>query len=192
MSKVIKFFFTDDLIKKYLPEEQGYSLVETIIYVSLLMIIISTSIYFIITIFSTFNKTFAQKEVIANTQHALDAMTEEIKFSKNIYVPTSVFNQNNGQLSIETIQNPPAGESASFIDFYLDNGRIYEKKEGQATIPLTSNQVKINKLTFKYLNPPNAPEGVQISIESQFNAQSPSLMEQTIMTFTTSAIIRYK
>lgn len=143
-------------------------------------------------IFTTFNKTFAQKEVLTNTQQAIDTMTEEIKFAKNIYAPTSTFDQNNGQLSIETIQNPPAGESTTFTDFYLDNGRIYEKKEGQATTPLTSNQVKVNKLIFKYLNPSNAPRGVQISVESQFNTTSPTLKDQTIMTIITSAIIRYK
>lgn len=172
--------------------ERGFSLIETIVYIGLLMIIVSVSIYFMINIFSTFNKTFAQKEVMANTQHALDTMTEEIKFSKNIYTPTSVFNQDNGQLSIETIQTPPAGESATFTDFYLDNGRIYEKKESQTAIPLTSNQVKINKLKFTYLNPTNAPEGVQIFIESQFNTTSPTLIDKTLITFTTSAIIRYR
>lgn len=179
-------------IKKYLSCNQGFSLLETIIYISLLMIIVSISIYFIVNIFSTFNKTFAQKEVLTNTQYAIDAMTEQIKFAKNIYVPTSAFDQDNGQLSIETTQNPPTGETTLFIDFYLDNGRIYEKKEGQTAIPLTSNQVKVNKLIFKYLNPSSAPEGVQLSVESQFNAASPSLIEKTIVTLVTSAIIRYK
>ena len=172
--------------------ERGFSLIEAIVYVGLLSIIVSVSIYFIINIFSTFNKLFAQKEVLTNTQYSLDTITEEIKFAKNIYAPTSVFNQDNGQLSIETIQTPPTGESTTFTDFYLDNGRIYEKKEGQTAIPLTSNQVKINKLNFRYLNPANAPEGVQIFIESQFNTTIPTLTDKTLMTFTTSAIIRYR
>lgn len=172
--------------------ERGFSLIETIVYIGLLAIIVSVSIYFMLNIFSAFNKNFAQKAVLSNSQHALDAITEEIKFAKSIYTPTSVFLNDNGQLSIETVQNPPANESATFTDFYLDNGRIYVKKEGQTEIPLTPNQVKINKLRFAYLNPAGAPEGVQIFLESQYNTTSASLKDQTMANFTTSAIIRYK
>lgn len=179
-------------LSSYFERERGFSLVETVVYVGLLAIIVSVSIYFMLNIFSAFNKNFAQKAVMANSQHALDAMTEEIKFAKSIYTPTSVFSNDNGQLSIETIQNPPANESATFTDFYLDNGRIYVKREGQTEISLTSNQVKINKLKFTYLNPANAPEGVQVFLESQYNTTSALLKDQTIANFTTSAIIRYR
>ncbi|KKQ51478.1 MAG: hypothetical protein US71_C0011G0034, partial [Parcubacteria group bacterium GW2011_GWD2_38_12] len=151
----------------------------------------STAIYFLANTFKTYSKIYAQKEVAVNIQYALDMLTEEIRFSKNIYSPTSAFDQDNGQISVETSQNPPTGETTAFIDFYLDNGRIYMKKEGQDTLPLTSNQVKINKLKFTLLNPANAPEGTQIFIEGQYNS-SGALQYQSLMDFTTSAIVRYR
>ena len=170
---------------------RGFSVIETLIYVAILGAVVSTAIYFLANTFKTYSKIYAQKEVAVNIQYALDMMTEEIRFSKNIYSPTSAFDQDNGQISVETSQNPPTGETTAFIDFYLDNGRIYMKKEGQDTLPLTSNQVKINKLKFTLLNPANAPEGTQIFIEGQYNS-SGALQYQSLMDFTTSAIVRYR
>lgn len=171
--------------------ERGFTVIETLVYIAILGVVVSTAIYFLANTFKTYSKIYAQKEVAVNIQYVLDAMTEEIKFSKNIYSPTSAFDQDNGQISVETSQNPPVGETTTFIDFYLDNGRIYMKKEGQTELPLTSNQVKINKLRFTLLNPANAPEGTQIFIEGQYNS-SGALQDQSLMDFTTSAIIRYK
>jgi len=203
---------------------RGFSVIETLIYVAILGAVVSTAIYFLANTFKTYSKIYAQKEVAVNIQYALDMLTEEIRFSKNIYSPTSAFDQDNGQISVETSQNPPTeeirfskniysptsafdqdngqisvetsqnpptGETTAFIDFYLDNGRIYMKKEGQDTLPLTSNQVKINKLKFTLLNPANAPEGTQIFIEGQYNS-SGALQYQSLMDFTTSAIVRYR
>ena len=170
---------------------RGFSVIETLIYVAILGAVVSTAIYFLANTFKTYSKIYAQKEVAVNIQYALDMLTEEIRFSKNIYSPTSAFDQDNGQISVETSQNPPTGETTTFIDFYLDNGRIYMKKEGQDTLPLTSNQVKINKLKFTLLNPANAPEGTQIFIEGQYNS-SGALQYQSLMDFTTSAIVRYR
>lgn len=172
--------------------ERGFSLIEAVVYSALLALVVSTAIYFMTSVFDAYKKVFAQREVMSNIQFALDLIAEETKFSKNIYTPTSVFDNDNGQLSIETNQNPPTGETATFVDFYIDNGRIYVKRESQTEVPLTSNQVKINKLRFAYLNPANAPEGVQILIEGQYNTISASLKDQTLMNFITSAIIRYK
>ena len=170
---------------------RGFSVIETLIYVAILGAVVSTAIYFLANTFKTYSKIYAQKEVAVNIQYALDMLTEEIRFSKNIYSPTSAFDQDNGQISVETSQNPPTGETTAFIDFYLDNGRIYMKKEGQDTLPLTSNQVKINKLKFTLLNPANAPEGTQIFIEGHYNS-SGALQYQSLMDFTTSAIVRYR
>lgn len=172
--------------------ERGFSLIEAIIYSGLLALVVSFVIYFTLNIFNAYNKAIAQSEVMANIQFAMDTIMEELRFAKNIYTPTSAFNQNNGQLSVETRQNPPFGETAGFVDFYLDNGRIYMKREGQTEIPITSNQTKINKLRFTYLNPANSPEGAQIFVEGQFNTTNANLANQTTMDLTTSAIIRYK
>lgn len=182
-----------NFIKKHqATKQEGFSLVEIIIYTGLLAMIVSFVIYFTLSIFSAYNKTIAQSEVMSNIQFAMDTITEETRFAKNIYTPTSAFNQDNGQISVETQQNPPSGETTGFIDFYLDNGRIYVKKEGQMETPITSNQAKINKLKFIYLNPADSPEGAQIFIEGQFNTTNANLANQTLMNLTTTAIIRYK
>lgn len=172
---------------------RGFSLIEAVVYIGLIAIIVSTAIYFLTNLFTTYSKIYAQKEVAVNIQDALNTITQEIKFGKGLYTPTSIFDNDSGQLSIETSQNPPTGETVAYVDFYLDNGRVYVKKENQNTLPLTSNQVKINKLKFTNLSPGSAyPNGAQIFIEGQFNTTNMALAEQTKVNFITSAIVRYK
>lgn len=172
---------------------RGFSLIEAVVYIGLIAIIVSTAIYFLTNIFNVYGKIYAQKEVAKNIQSTLDTIIHEIKFGKSIYTSTSVFASDSGQISIKTNQNPPTGETVTFIDFYLDNGRIYMKKESQNALPLTSNQVKINILRFTNLSPGGAaPDGARIFIEGQFNTTNATLAEQTKVNFTTSAIVRYK
>lgn len=178
---------------KKIKNSRGFSLIEAVLYIGLIAIIVSTAIYFLANLFTTYSKIYAQKEVTVNIQSALNTITQEMKFGKSIYTPTSVFDNDSGQISIETNQNPPTDETKTYVDFYLDNGRVYKKEEDESALPLTSNQVKINILRFTNLSPGSAyPDGAQIFIEGQFNTTNATLAGQTKVNFTTSAIVRYK
>jgi len=92
------------------------------------------------------------REVLENSQRAMEIMLNEIKYAQGVYLPASVLNSHPGHLSLRTRQNSFSDETATYIDFYLDqDGRLCMKKEGEETKKITSGDVKINSLVFQYL-----------------------------------------
>jgi len=146
----------------------GFTLIEIIIYVSVLVIVISSVVSFIFWATNSNAKTKSTAEVSDNFRRAMEIMSSEIRESEGVYTPTTAANQ----LSLETKRNLPSGETSSFVDFFLCSTRICLKKEGQNPEALTSDRVEVYNLYFsavatttvqiglgiRYKNPNNRPE----------------------------------
>lgn len=148
---------------------------ELLVYVAVLAIIVSTVATLFFWTISSANKTQATQETVDSVKFALEVMSYEIRAADAVYDPTTVFNSNPGQLSLETSLFLPSGENISYVDFYLCDGRLCLKRESQAPIAITSNKVTVSSLTFKkiitggavsvgieigadYINPGGRPE----------------------------------
>lgn len=150
---------------------------EILIYIGVLVIVISTTISFLI--WATHSRTKAKviRETLDNARRAMEIMSHEIREAKSIYTPTTTLNQ----LSLETTHYLPEGEKTSFIDFYLCDSRLCLKKESRDPIALTSDNLEVSNLVFtqvitgtipsiqinlkvNYKNPTNRPE-YQSSVE---------------------------
>ena len=163
---------------------RGFSLIEMLVYISVLTIILTSVFSFLIWVAHSSKKVSTMKEALDNARRAMEIMTYEIKGASNVYAPTSVFGSSPGQLSLKTARYLPADETSSYIDFYICGTRLCLKKESQNPIALTSDSVEINNLTFtqsvtgsgvavridlgvRYKNPHNRPE-----YDSAVNLQS--------------------
>jgi hypothetical protein len=93
----------------------------------------------------------------------MEQITYEIREAKSVYTPTSIFNSNPGQLSLETEKYLPAGEDKSYIDFYILDGRLCLKKESQNPIFLTSDRVEVTNLVFSRIVTNQIPS-IQINL----------------------------
>ncbi len=108
---------------------KGFSLIELIVYMAIFAILITAITLFTTTFIKTTTKNRIKKEVVLGAYSAMNSMLYEIKRANNIYTPTSVFNSNSGQLSLETSQELPAGEEITYVDFYLDSdNKLYIKE----------------------------------------------------------------
>lgn len=128
----------------HFKKNNGFSLLETLIYVALVAITLLLIGTFVFWFNYSNSKTKAQRESLENAQRAMDAMLFEIKGAKSIYVPTSGENQ----ISLETSKYLPEGETNSFVDFFTCGTRICMKKESDAPIFLTSETVEVVQLKF--------------------------------------------
>lgn len=155
--------------------KNGFTLIELLVYVAVLSIILAAVAVLFFWVVSSANKTQAMQETIDSSKLAMDIMTYEIRMADEIYDPTSVFDVHPGQLSLETSTFLPAGESASYIEFYLCGERLCLKRESQDPIAITSGRVLVRDLVFTklvtggmasikidlgvdYKNPGNRPE----------------------------------
>lgn len=170
--------------------KNGFTLIEMLVYTGIVGVVGASLTIFLVTSMRAFDKSQALQNVFNNVNDSLKVITDEAKYSTSIYTPTSVLDSDSGQLSLETSMNTPAGENITFIDYYLDNGRVYEKREGSSTMPLTSERVFVDRLRFERKTTAASRDSVTVIIEAHINTTSTAGDEQGRITLTSSASLR--
>jgi type II secretory pathway pseudopilin PulG len=152
-------------------KSRGFTLVEAIVYLAILIIIVGAVVNLLLFVFRSNVAVQATREVEANVQIVMDQFAKEIRAAGSIYTPTT----SASQLSLETTNSLPAGETSTYIDFFLCGTRVCVKRESQLPQALTSEEVEITSLQFtevrtgaissfhialdiEYVNPGNKPE----------------------------------
>lgn len=160
-----KGIFTFNKKQKNKEQVWGFTLIEIVIYIALFSILTIAAINSIFNILTAYQKGQYKKSAINEANYALKTIIAEIEQSRKIYTPTSSFGVTNGQLSLETIQNIPTDETYGFEDIYLDNGKIWLKRENQNAIALTSDKNLAANLNFIHLDAGTNYESVKITID---------------------------
>ncbi|MBU1255255.1 type II secretion system GspH family protein [Patescibacteria group bacterium] len=169
---------------------KGFTLIESVIYSFVFVIVTIILTLFIFSLIKAQTKTRINKEVLDNSQRAMEIMILEIKHAKNIYNSTSFFDNHPGQLSLETNKDKPNNEESIYVDFYLDeNSRLCLKKEGEEATPLTSEKIKINNLIFNYLVS-TSTKSIKIELSATYNSSNEKNIYQATTTLISSANLR--
>lgn len=169
-------------------DKRGFTLIESIIYIAAFIIIITLITGFAINFINCQAKTRISKEVLENSQRAMEIMLWEIKHAQDIYNSTSSFDNNPGQLSLITKQNLPDNEQTTYLDFFVDNGRLCLKREGSAAQPLTSEKIKVDKLIFSYLT--GNDKSIRIELLAVYEDYGKEAFYQATTTLISSASLR--
>lgn len=170
--------------------KKGFSLIELIIYVAVLGIVISLLTLFVFNLINVQAKIRIGRDVLENSQRAMEIMLWEIRRAQNIYSSTSFFGSHPGQLSLKTAKNTPFGEEITYLDFYLDeNSRLCLKREGVEAEALTTENIKINNLSFSRLTT-SGGESIRIELSAAYNNPSGKIAYQATTTLVSSANLR--
>jgi len=143
----------------------GVSMLETVIYIGILSVFTVVIVAILMSIVHTYNRVRVQREVVSNGRLAIEAMMQQIGPSSAIYAPTSVFGNNVGQLSIVSQVEAQPEETVNRVDFWLDNGLVWMRKEGSATTSITSPSVRVNQLRFDQISQGLGREAVIITLQ---------------------------
>ncbi len=168
----------------------GFTLYEILIYLSLFLMLSVLIVGLVVQLLTGGYKSARSREVVSSVAVALDAMLYEGKFARSVYAPTSVFNSGASQLSLRTAVNPPAGESETFVDFYLDNGKIFMKREGESAKALTGERVLVDRFYVARLNPVSTSESLRVAIAAHHRF-SRGLENDAFAATTTVTLRRY-
>jgi type II secretory pathway pseudopilin PulG len=168
---------------KKLPRtsNSGVTFLETLVYVTILamvLLLVSSFIYYFV---KSNNQTKGDRELLQSAQGAQDQMTYQISGATGIYTPTT----NANQLSLETLRYVPTGESTTYIDFFLCGTRICLKKESQNPIYLTSDTVNVTGLTFTQIST-NGSISVRINVVINYKSPMSGLSQSVNLTSTAS------
>src|SRR3989338_8294446 len=131
--------------------EKGFTLYEMLIYIALFLMLSVLVTGLVIQLLQTGFRMSRSREILVGVGMVYQAVFEEARFARSVYTPTSIFSSDEGQLSFETAVNPPTGEATTYRDFYVDNGRIFLKKESQQPQPLTSQRLRVTKFRITRL-----------------------------------------
>ncbi|OGZ33444.1 MAG: hypothetical protein A2174_01285 [Candidatus Portnoybacteria bacterium RBG_13_41_18] len=154
--------FLKHLIEKSKKASGGFTLIEMLVYLTILVIIMGTIVIFGVMIIRTGAKIKVNAEVMDNGRRALNIMAYEIKKAQSIYSPTIVFDANPGQLSLEQSVSQPAEETKTYVDFFKCGDRLCLKREDEDALNITSDKVRVTNLVFSKLS--NSTPSIQISL----------------------------
>lgn len=145
---------------------QGFTLIETLIYITVVGLAMSSFVVFSISVLNSKNKTYVVQEVHANTRFALEIINQKIRASNGVNVADSFFGADPGFLSL--------GMSSSTLNpttiGLSKNDGILEIKEGAfATTSITSDEVKIIRLVFTDMSGRDATRNVRIEMTVGYN-----------------------
>lgn len=123
--------------------QSGFSLVEMLIYVTILTIVILS----LINIVSSFSRSYQQLGALRSAENTgletLERMERDIHAASSIDTSNSTFNTSPGVLTVTT--------SATTTKFYVTNGEMRIDVNGSFIGPLSMSSAKVTSLIFKNL-----------------------------------------
>ncbi len=170
----------------------GFTLIELLFYVSAAILISVSLIGFGLLAIRTGTKIKATSAILNNARHLTEVLNYEIKKSYGLYIPTSSFENSPGQISLKQRSSETAGESSSFVDFYLCNDALCLKRDGKDSLAITNDQVKVTYLKFTPIY--NSPSQPAIRFEVHLEAKQNyfiSLPASTLKIITTANLRGY-
>ncbi|TSC67795.1 MAG: Uncharacterized protein G01um101472_304 [Parcubacteria group bacterium Gr01-1014_72] len=160
----------------------GFSLIEIIVYVSLL------SLLFIVVV-STLLAMTRSFATIRTTQHiqsaalfSLDRMVREIRDGASVNTAQSVLGSHPGVLYLNTTD---AASAARTVEFFVSGTTLTLRENGVIAGPLTPEDARVVNLVFRRIDTPHS-EGVKIELVIEAGTGSTLRSE----TFYTTAVMR--
>lgn len=125
--------------------KKGYSLVESLIYIAVFIIISSVIVSLIILILDLNRQALLISSLNRDAVSSLETITREIRSAKSVDISNSVFSTSSGSLQLNTIDN---ANQSQLVKFYLNFGIIKMNKDSIYFGPLSSSNVVVNSLIF--------------------------------------------
>ncbi|MFH1451169.1 MAG: type II secretion system protein [bacterium] len=164
---------------------KGFNLIETLVYVAILFIVLGGLFSFVSWSMRTSAKAKTMREVLNSTKQAMEVILYETREAEAVYEPTTT----SSQLSLRTAKYLPIGESDSYIDFFLCEGRLCIRKEGRTPVVLTPENINIANLNFTKIKTGDN-YSIQVDIQAEYRNPGGRLEYQSAVNLSSSASLR--
>ncbi|PLX27062.1 hypothetical protein C0583_04945 [Candidatus Parcubacteria bacterium] len=142
----------------------GFTLIETLIYISIIGGVIMSFTSFSLSISSLRNKNFSSQETITNSRIAMGVISDYIKQAESVISPAK------GETSTFLLLDMP--ESIDDIRFELNDGTIYLKEGSETPQALVSNYVSVNTLNFSNYGGDFSNDIIKVSLNANYRYNS--------------------
>ncbi len=131
-----------------ISKKSGYSLVEMLIYVSILAILSGVIVNMLISMTSTYRTVVAIRIAEDSGTSAMERMTRDIRAASSLDLGASDLGTSNGRLSLIAT----SGAVSTTTLFYLDEGRLKVDINGTFLGPLTLSKGRVTSIVFRHLD----------------------------------------
>jgi type II secretory pathway pseudopilin PulG len=123
---------------------QGFSLVEMLIYIAVLVIIFLAVVSTVLSFTTSYRTLAAMRIVERSAMDAMERMTRDIRAASSVDTVNSTLDANPGVLVLVASE----GGVSTTTRFYIDTNAVKVDVNGTYVGPLTTENVAINNLTF--------------------------------------------
>lgn len=171
-----------------LNPNSGFTLIELLVYTAVLALVLTLAVQFALGVLEATAKSVAKERVQVNAAAVIQAFDFETRHAQAVYTPTSDFINDPGQLSLVSTLQLPVGETVSYLDIYLQDGRLCMKRERAGVSCVSSLGVEVTALAFTRIAQPGSAESVQMRFS--IRNKSPKAEYQFTQSLQTSVRLR--
>lgn len=142
--------------------KQGFTLVEMILYISSLSLLVLALSGLTLSTIRNYRLSKVKENLTTSADAVLAVFLQEVRNASQIYAPTTVWDSDNGELSLVTgFAATNETEPATYVDIYLAGGRVWLKRENEIPTALTDEAAEVTQ--FKVVEvKPNDIEGIRL------------------------------
>ncbi|MCR4311065.1 MAG: hypothetical protein NUV54_00630 [Candidatus Taylorbacteria bacterium] len=129
-------------------KQKGFSLVETVIYLGLLVLIMISIVSMIIGMSRAYSFLKQSVRIQSSAVTSLDKMIREMRNAKSVDLANSTLDTSPGVLTLNTTTDAGADQT---IQFYAQNGVLRIKKDEVDQGPLSLTGVTFSSLLFRHI-----------------------------------------
>lgn len=143
--------------------KKGFTLVETIIYITIFVLLSILVVNMIITIIKSAAMGYVSRNINTSAEAGIERMIREIRRANDIEVAESYFGVNPGVLKLDTTEW--GSDATTTIKFQLENGILKVSEGGGALQALTSTDVNISSLIFYQIIASTTSKAIKVEME---------------------------
>lgn len=147
------------MIKTFQKRKSGFSLIESLIYITILSVTAVLVISIILVIAKSYNNLNTLKSINNSAIVSFERITRDIKTANDVLVIDSIFNTHPGKLVLQV--------GATTTEFYLNQGILRVKENTVDTGPLTQQKSFIDNLVFRLFDNSNTKAiGIEMTVST--------------------------
>ncbi len=146
-------------------QSKGFTLIETLIYVSILGMVAAGFIFFSVSISESRNKTYVVQEVQANARTALELISQKIRAANGVNIASSTFGTDPGRLSLSMASSTL---NPTIIDLGGDDGNLRITEGLLSPAAATADEVKVTNLVFTDLAASSSRANIRVDMTVEY------------------------
>ena len=148
-------------LKKHIYTK-GVSLLETVVYFSMLAVLTLVVIVSLMSLFKSYSVIKLQQDIETSAIQVMDKMTRDIRDARGIRITESSFGVPQGALSLDIYTDPVT----DIYKYYVASSSIHMSKNGVYLGVLTHPNVLVNSFTVYHVNG-TSTQAVKIELDLQ-------------------------